>query len=334
MAASPDGQSRADDVPRGDSREVAMQVLLAGFTLLALAVPFMDFNPFFITLLTEALIFGIWAMSLDLLVGYTGLVSFGHAASFGLATYAAGLFAQNVSADFLLSTVVAMLAAAAVAFLTGLVVTRLSGIAFAILTLCICQVLFQISVVWRSFTGGLDGLIGVPLPTLFGREVEPGDELYFLTVATLIVTYLLLRRVVESPFGKTLLAIRANEDRAAAIGIDVRRHKLVILILSWMTGGVAGTLFVFLKAGANPMSLYWFESGNILAITILGGIGTLFGPIIGAIGFIFIRDQVTTMYRAWQFSFGLAFVLAVLFMPSGIAGIAERFWRRLWPARS
>ena len=334
MAASPDVENLAPDASRTRSREVATQVLLACSALLVLAVPFLGASPFFITLLTEALIFGIWAMSLDLLVGYTGLVSFGHAASFGFATYAAGIFAMNVSADFFLSTAVAIIAAAAVAFLTGLVVTRLSGIAFAILTLCICQVLFQISVVWRSFTGGLDGLIGVPLPTLFGREVEPGEELYLLTAVSLIVCYLLLRRLVESPFGKTLLAIRANEDRAAAIGIDVRRHKLAILIISWMTGGVAGTLFVFLKAGANPMSLYWIESGNILAITILGGIGTLFGPIIGAIGFIFIRDQVTTMYRAWQFSFGLAFVLAVLFMPSGIAGVAERIWRRLWPARS
>ncbi|MCE2453315.1 MAG: branched-chain amino acid ABC transporter permease [Nitrospinae bacterium] len=325
MAASPDVEIRVEDASRIRSREIATRVLLAVSALLVLAVPFLNASPFFITLLTEALIFGIWAMSLDLLVGYTGLVSFGHAASFGFATYAAGIFAMNVSADFFLSTIVAILAAAAVAFFTGLVVTRLSGIAFAILTLCICQVLFQISVVWRSFTGGLDGLIGVPLPTLFGREVEPGEEFYLLTAVTLMV---------ESPFGKTLLAIRANEDRAAAIGIDVRRHKLVILILSWMTGGVAGTLFVFLKAGANPMTLYWIESGNILAITILGGIGTLFGPIIGAIGFIFIRDEVTTLYRAWQFSFGLAFVLAVLFMPSGIAGVAEKIWRRLWPARS
>lgn len=334
MAESPDAASPAADAGGARAREAAARVLLAACAALALAVPLLDVNPFFITLLTEALIFGIWAMSLDLLVGYTGLVSFGHAASFGLATYAAGIFAQNVSADFLLSTAAAVSAAACVALLTGLVVTRLSGIAFAILTLCVCQVLFQISVVWRSVTGGLDGLIGVPLPRLFGRTVAPGGEFYLLTAATLIVSYLLLRRLVASPFGRTLLAIRSNEDRAAAIGIDVARHKLAVLVLSWMVGGVAGALFVFLKAGANPMSLYWIESGNILAITIFGGIGTLFGPIIGAIGFVFIRDQVTTMFRAWQFSFGLAFVLAVLFMPSGIAGLAERIWRRLWPARS
>ena len=196
-------------------------MLLAGSALLVLAVPFLGASPFFITLLTEALIFGIWAMSLDLLVGYTGLVSFGHAASFGFATYAAGIFAMNISADFFpLDHRGHRLPPRRWRFLTGLVVTRLSGIAFAILTLCICQVLFQISVVWRSFTGGLDGLIGVPLPTLFGREVEPGKEFYLLTAATLILVYLLLRRVVESPFGKTLLAIRANEERAAG-----HRHR-------------------------------------------------------------------------------------------------------------
>lgn len=334
MAESPEPARRAGGAPGARSREIAARLLLAASALFALAIPLLDVEPFFITLLTEALIFGIWAMSLDLLVGYAGLVSFGHAASFGLAAYAAGIFAQSVSADFLLSLAAGVLAPAVVALLTGLVVTRLSGIAFAILTLCVCQVLFQISVVWRSVTGGLDGLIGVPLPTLLGRAVEPGEEFYLLTAAALILCYLLLGRLVASPFGRTLLAIRANEERASAIGIDVARHKLAILVLSWMVGGVAGTLFVFLKAGANPMSLYWIESGNILAITILGGIGTLFGPVVGAIGFVFIRDEVTTMYRAWQFSFGLAFVLAVLFMPSGIAGVAERIWRRLWPARS
>lgn len=334
MAESPEPARRAGSAPGARSREIAARLLLAASALFALAIPLLDVEPFFITLLTEALIFGIWAMSLDLLVGYTGLVSFGHAASFGLAAYAAGIFAQSVSADFLLSLAAGVLAPAVVALLTGLVVTRLSGIAFAILTLCVCQVLFQISVVWRSVTGGLDGLIGVPLPTLLGRAVEPGEEFYLLTAAALILCYLLLGRLVASPFGKTLLAIRANEERASAIGIDVARHKLAILVLSWMVGGVAGTLFVFLKAGANPMSLYWIESGNILAITIFGGVGTLFGPVVGAIGFVFIRDEVTTMYRAWQFSFGLAFVLAVLFMPSGIAGVAERIWKRLWPARS
>lgn len=334
MAESPEAAIRAEDASNARSREAAARFLLAASAFLALAAPWLGVEPFFITLLTEALIFGIWAMSLDLLVGYAGLVSFGHAASFGLAAYAAGIFAQNVSADFFLSLAAGVLAAAAAALLTGLVVTRLSGIAFAILTLCVCQVLFQVSVVWRSVTGGLDGLIGVPLPKVFGRTIAPGEEFYLLTAAALILCYLLLRRLVESPFGKTLLAIRANEERAAAIGIDVARHKLAVLVASWMAGGVAGTLFVFLKAGANPMSLYWIESGNILAITIFGGIGTLLGPIVGAIGFVFIRDEVTTMYRAWQFSFGLAFVLAVLFMPSGIAGVADRIWKRLWPARS
>lgn len=333
VAESPEG-AQPDRVPIALSRETARRLLFVLSAALALAIPFLGADAFFITLLTEALIFGIWAMSLDLLVGYTGLVSFGHAAGFGLGAYVAGYFAREVSADFFLSIGVAGIVVLGVALATGFVATRLSGIAFAILTLCICQVLFQISVVWRSVTGGLDGLIGAPLPKLFGWTVEPGREFYWLTAVTLIVAYLALRRLVDSPFGRTLQAICSDEDRAAAIGIDVRLHKWAVFVISWVVAGAAGTLFVFLKAGANPMSLYWLESGNVLAMMIFGGIGTLFGPIIGAIGFVFLRDQVTTMFRAWQFSFGLVFVLVVIFMPSGIAGIATRVWSRFWPARS
>ena len=333
MAGSPEG-AQSDRIPVALSGGTATRLVFILSAVLVLAIPFLGASDFFVTLLTEALIFGIWAMSLDLLVGYTGLVSFGHAAGFGLGAYAAGYFAQEVSADFFLSFTAAEVIVVGVALATGFIATRLSGIAFAILTLCICQVLFQISVVWRSVTGGLDGLIGAPLPKLFGRTVEPGQELYLLTAVTLIVAYLALRRLVDSPFGRTLQAIRSNEDRAAAIGIDVRLHKWAAFVISWIVAGAAGTLFVFLKAGANPMSLYWLESGNVLAMTVFGGIGTLFGPIIGAIGFVFLRDQVTTMFRAWQFSFGLAFVLVVLFLPSGLAGIVTRVGSWLWPARS
>jgi len=325
--------ARPESAPATILRLTAARWIFVLCATLALAIPILTTNDFFITVLTEALIFGIWAMSLDLLVGYTGLVSFGHAAGFGLGAYAAGLFAQNISAEFILTLLAAQIIVILVAFATGFVVTRLSGIAFAILTLCICQVLFQIAVVWRSVTGGLDGLIGAPLPEIFGRALEPGREFYLLTVSTLIIVYLGLRRFVDSPFGRTLQAIRSNEDRASAIGINVRLHKWVVFIISWMVAGIAGTLFVFLKAGANPMSLYWLESGNVLAMTILGGMGTLYGPIIGAIVFVFLRDEMTTLFRAWQFTFGLVFVLVILLLPSGLAGIVSRIRSQFWTSR-
>jgi branched-chain amino acid transport system permease protein len=307
-------------------------LLLAG--LLLLAVPFAGVAPFTVTLLTEALIFAIWAMSLDVLVGYTGLVTFGHAAAFGLASYAAGYFAREVSADFLIALVVAEAIVVVVALAAGFVATRVSGVAFAIISLAIAQVLFQIAVGWRAVTEGMDGLVGVPLPTLLGVRLDPGRDFYLLTAASVIAVYAGLRRVVDSPFGRTLQAIRTNEDRAASIGIDVRRHKWLAFVLSWAVAGVGGTLFVFMKAGTTPMALHWSESGNVLAMTIFGGLGTLVGPVIGAVAFVFLRDEFTTRFHAWQFAFGLVFVLVVLAFPSGVAGVAARWWSGWWARRS
>lgn len=296
--------------------------------LLLLVFPFLGAGAFTTTLLTEALIYAIWAMSLDLLVGFTGLVTFGHAAGFGLATYAAGWFAREVAPELPLVFVVSQSVVAAVALVTGFVATRVSGVAFAIISLAICQVLFQIAVGWRAVTEGMDGLVGVPLPRLFGRTIASGVEFYLLTATLLIAVYVGLRWLVDTPFGRTLQAIRTNEQRAAAIGINVRLHKWLAFVISWSVAGLAGTLFVFMKAGTTPMVLHWSESGNVLAMTIFGGLGTLIGPIVGAIGFVFLRDEFTTHFRAWQFAFGLVFVLVVILLPSGLAGLAGRFWSR------
>jgi branched-chain amino acid transport system permease protein len=293
-----------------------------------LAVPFVGTPTFTATLLNEALIYAIWALSLDLLVGFTGLVSFGHAAGFGLATYAAGYFAREVSADFLLTLVVAEGVVVAVALVAGFIATRVSGVAFAIISLAVCQVLFQIAVGWRSVTQGMDGLVGVPLPRLFGRAIAMGPGFYTLSAVLLVASYLALRWLVGSPFGRTLAAIRSSELRAAAVGIDVRLHKWVAVVISWAVAGVAGTLFVFMKAGTTPMVLHWSESGNVLAMTIFGGLGTLLGPVVGAVAFVFLRDELTTHAQAWQFAFGLVFVLVVILFPNGLAGVLGRLWSR------
>ena len=307
-------------------------LLLAAGSLLAF--PFRGPGPFTLTLLTEALIYAIWAMSLDVLVGVTGLVTFGHAAAFGLATYAAGYFAREVSADFLLSVVVSEVIVIAIALATGFVATRVSGVAFAIISLAIAQVLFQVAVGWRAVTQGMDGLVGVPLPRLLGRTVAPGQGFYLLTAVCLILVYLALRRLVASPFGHTLHAIRSSEDRAAGIGIDVRLHKWLAFVAAWAAAGVAGTLFVFLKAGTTPMVLHWSESGNVLAMAIFGGVGTLLGPAVGAVAFVFLRDEFTTRFQTWQFAFGLVFVLVVLLFPRGLAGVGIQLRDRVWPRHS
>src|SRR5262245_11031401 len=323
-------------------RHAAALSMCAGAVLLAL-LSFAGVRSFTITLLTEALIFAIWAMSLDLMTGYTGMLTFGHAAGFGLGGYAAGFglggyaagyFAREVTADFVASLLVAELVILSVAVPIGFVAIRLSGAAFAIVSLCIAQVFFQIAVAWRSVTEGMDGLVGVPLPTVLGRTINVGTEFYLLTVLIAGAVCLGLRQLVISPFGRTLGAIRVNEDRAAAIGLNVRLHKWLVFVLSWAIAGVGGTLMVFMKAGTTPMSLYWIESGNVLIMAIFGGLGTLFGPVVGAVSFVFLRDALTTGFEVWQLAFGVVFVIVVLVFPSGLAGIVSRVWMLLWRARS
>ena len=314
-------------------RQATALLIVAGAVLLAL-LPFAGVRSFTITLLTEALIFAIWAMSLDLMTGYTGMLTFGHAAGFGLGGYAAGYFAREVTADFVASLLVAELVILSVAVPIGFVAIRLSGAAFAIVSLCIAQVFFQIAVAWRSVTEGMDGLVGVPLPTVLGRTINVGTEFYLLTVLIAGAVCLGLRQLVISPFGRTLGAIRVNEDRAAAIGINVRLHKWLVFVMSWAIAGVGGTLMVFMKAGTTPMSLYWIESGNVLIMAIFGGLGTLFGPVVGAVSFVFLRDALTTGFEVWQLAFGVVFVIVVLVFPSGLAGIVSRDWMLLWRARS
>lgn len=314
-------------------RQATALLIVAGAVLLAL-LPFAGVRSFTITLLTEALIFAIWAMSLDLMTGYTGMLTFGHAAGFGLGGYAAGYFAREVTADFVASLLVAELVILSVAVPIGFVAIRLSGAAFAIVSLCIAQVFFQIAVAWRSVTEGMDGLVGVPLPTVLGRTINVGTEFYLLTVLIAGAVCLGLRQLVISPFGRTLGAIRVNEDRAAAIGINVRLHKWLVFVMSWAIAGVGGTLMVFMKAGTTPMSLYWIESGNVLIMAIFGGLGTLFGPVVGAVSFVFLRDALTTGFEVWQLAFGVVFVIVVLVFPSGLAGIVSRIWMLLCRARS
>ena len=316
--------------PQAMSLSVLPVLVLAAVLV---ALPFVGASAYTITLTTDAMVFAIWAMSLDLLVGYTGLISFGHAAAFGLSAYAAGYFAREVSSDFVVALLVAEVVVGLVAGALGFIATRVSGIAFAVISLCIAQVLFTVAVVWRDVTNGMDGMVGVPLPTIAGMKIDAGTPFYMLTVACLVGVYAMLRKVVDSPFGRTLQAIRTNEDRAASIGINVHRHKWIAFVMSWMVAALAGTLMVFLKAGTTPMTLHWSESGNVLIMVIFGGMGTLLGPILGSTVFVFVRDEFTTRFHAWQFVFGLVFVLVVLAVPSGLAGVLNKVWTWIWRPR-
>jgi len=309
--------------------QVIAAILCAIAVAAVAAVPWVA-KSFTVTLLTEAFVFAIWAMSLNLLSGHVGLLSFGHAAGFGLGGYAAGYFAREVTADLLASLLFAEAVVFVVAALAGAVATRLSGVAFSIVSLCIAQVLYQVAIAWRAVTEGMDGLLGVPLPRLLGVTIRNGAPFYWLVAGLMIATLGGLAVLLKSPFGATLRAIRITEVRAASIGIDVRLHKWLAFVISWMLAGVAGALMVFLKAGTTPMSLHWTESGNVLIMTILGGLGTVVGPMIGAVCFVFLRDFLTSAFAVWQFVFGLIFVILVIAFPSGLAGLPAQLRKLSW----
>jgi branched-chain amino acid transport system permease protein len=235
---------------------------LVGAGVLAI-LPYAGASPFTITLLTESLIFAIWAMSLDLLVGYTGLVSFGHAAAFGLAAYAAGYFAREVTGDFFFALLVAEAVVIPVALGFGFVVARVSGIAFAVISLCIAQVLFTIAVTWRSVTNGMDGLVGVPLPKVAGITLGSGNAFYLLTVLCLVAVYLC------SPAGGFAVRPRSGDpDQRGARRVDPDRRPSSKRLAFVCRGRSPRSPADGVPQDRHDMSsLHWTESGNVLIMT-------------------------------------------------------------------
>jgi branched-chain amino acid transport system permease protein len=302
--------------------------LLSVFVCL-IAVPAIEPSRFVLTLLAEGLILGIWAMSLDFLLGRAGLVSFGHAAWFGLAAYVAGYFAKFVSASFLGALCAALGVTLVVSVFAAVFVTRLSGIGFGILSLAFSQILYVIAFKWVSVTGGEDGLAGIPQPSIFGYTLQTGAHFYWLVLFVAAAVFFIIYRISRSSFGQTLIAIRENEPRASFLGIEVPIHKALAFVVSAVLAAIAGTLFVFLKGSVSPTQLYWLNNGIVLMIVIMGGVGTLLGPALAGIAWVFILDETSSNFTYWHVYFGLVFILSVLFLPGGLGGLVREQWRRI-----
>ena len=283
-----------------------------------------------LSLLTDLLIFGLFAMSLDLIMGYTGMVSFGHAAYFGLGAYASAL----VLLDFAQPVPVALLAGALLAGVVALPVgwfsTRATGIYFAMLTLAFAQLLYTVAYKWRDVTGGSDGIAGVPKTALFwgGPGLASPQAFYFLVAACVVLSLVLSLAVVGSPFGRALQAIRENERRFTSLGRDPRPFKLVVFVLAAVFAGLAGALFAPFRGFASPEVMFWVFSGQGLMMVIIGGIGTLVGPILGAMVFILIQEVLSSYTEHWMIFTGAVFVLIVIFLPGGLVGTARRLGAR------
>jgi branched-chain amino acid transport system permease protein len=280
-----------------------------------------------LSLLTELLIFGLFAMSLDLIMGYTGMVSFGHAAYFGLGAYASALtllhFEQPIPVALVAGALLAGLVAVPVAYIS----TRATGIYFAMLTLAFAQLLYTIAYKWRDLTGGSDGIAGVPKTTLFwgGPSLAAPRPFYFLVAVCVVLSLIACRLLVRSPFGRALQAIRENERRFTSLGRDARPFKLVVFVAAATFAGLGGALFAPMRGFASPEIMFWVLSGQALMMVITGGIGTLVGPIIGAMIFMLIQEILSSHTEHWMIFTGTIFVLIVIFLPGGVVGTARRW---------
>jgi branched-chain amino acid transport system permease protein len=271
-----------------------------------------------VKLLQEILIWGIFAMSLDLLMGYAGMVSFGHSAFFGIGGYVAAL-ALARSPGLVSALVLPALAAGLIALVIGFFSIRVSGVYFIMLTLAFSQ-MFYAYTFQVSWLGAEDGLVGIPRPTVPGLDVGGlrGFHAYLLTLV--ILTALGLWRVVRSPFGHVLRGIHENEARMEALGYAVDRYKLVAFVIAGVVAGVAGSLYVQFNGSITPDAFFWKTSGEALLMVIIGGTGTLGGALLGSAAFILLQSLVSTYTERWMLILGATFISFVLFAPGGIVG--------------
>ncbi len=276
-----------------------------------------------LALLTEVLVYALFAMSLDVVLGYTGLVSLGHAAFFGIGGYGYALLsAHGWPTGPAAAAAVVAAGAAAVPF--GVVALRGRGVGFILLTFALAQLLH--SVVFKAdWAGGSNGLVGVPRPAAFPTEAG----FYALVLSTVVVAAWLLGRVVGSPVGRTLVGIRENPARMAAMGYDVGRYRLAAIVVGALAAGLAGVLYAAFAGYVGPSSLDWHASGEALVMVVFGGVGTLRGPAAGAALYILLREGISSVTEHWMLVLGALFVGFVIAAPDGLAGLARRTRARL-----
>ncbi len=299
-------------------------VILALLAVAPLVLP-----EFWRRFVTEILIWGLLAMSSDILIGYTGMVSFGHSAFFGLGMYGAAAALMIVKpANLWLALVLGLAAAAVVAVFVAFFATRLRDIYFAITTLVFSQIFYVVIFTWTEVTGGENGLSfarpALSIPGLFSVPFTT-ETLHWFVLAVVAVSFLILRRVTQSPFGMVLQAIRENEPRARAIGYSVERYKIVAVMLSGLFAGLAGILYAIQNKFAAPDFVFFLVSGEVVIFNVMGGMGTLVGPVAGAAFFLLLREGFSRYFTEYYLiPVGIIFTAMVIFMPQGLLGFARR----------
>ncbi len=296
----------------------AARVLWAIMLALMIAAPFLGVYPIFAM---KALCFAIFACAFNLLLGYTGLLSFGHAAFLGSAAYATGWLVKSAGWTPELGVLAGTLVAAVLGLLVGLIAIRRQGIYFAMITLAMAQMIYFICL-QAPFTGGEDGLQGVPRGKLFGVFSLADDLLlYYIVLAVFVAVFLAIIRIVHSPYGQVLKAIRENEPRAISLGYDVDRYKLLAFVLSTAIAGLAGSIKTLVLGFATLSDVHWSLSGEVVLMTLLGGLGTFAGPVVGAAIIVGLQNFLADRVGSWvTVIIGVIFVVCVLAFRKGVVG--------------
>ena len=303
-----------------------IRVTYVGLLILALVAPMLGLYPVFVM---KLLCFALFACAFNLLLGFTGLLSFGHAAFFGSAAYVTGWLIKSQHFTPEIGLIAGALASGLIGLVVGLVAIRRQGIYFAMITLAIAQMVYFVCL-QASFTGGEDGLQGVPRGALFGMiSLQSDTAMYYLVVAIFVASFLAISRIVSSPFGQVLKMIRENEPRAISLGYQVDRYKLLAFVLSAALAGLAGSLKTLVMGFATLSDVHWSMSGEVILMTLLGGVGTFFGPVFGAGIVISLQNLLADKVGSWvTVIIGVIFVLCVLAFRKGVVGELQAYLER------
>jgi len=277
-------------------------------------------------LATEIWIFAIFGLGLNLLLGYTGMLSFGQSTFFGSAAYVAGYLLKHTAINIFAALGIGIGVGALSALLVGYLCVQRSGIYFIMLTFALNQLFYFVAYQWTTVTGGEDGMPGIPRPVLAGIDFKDPLAYYAFVSLLFLAALWAMRRIVESPLGRILQAIRENPVRAEAVGYHVPRFKLLAFVIGGAFSGLAGVLYAMLFGIVPLEAISFVFSGNVVFATLIGGSGSLYGPIIGSFVFIWLSESVSTLWARWPLLLGVAFVIVVLFLRGGLVEAWARFW--------
>ncbi len=293
-------------------RNIWIIILVGGMIL----YPFVSYQPYWLSLLITIFIFAAFALSYDLLLGFTGLISFGHALFFGLGAYSIAIFSRFTELSFGSMFILLAVAATAIALIKTAFAMRVRGIYFAMITLALAQFFWVLVMTLSRYTGGEDGMPRVPRPVFLDDRLN----YYFFALGFLLLVYLISRRFINSPTGRVLIGIRENEERMVMLGYNVFKYKLFSLTLAGIIGSFSGAIYVMFINIAYPALLNIQSTIDVLMMTIVGGVGTLHGPIFGAALVRLLSHFLSSHFRQWIIIFGIIYILIVVFMPLGIFG--------------